>query len=142
MSRTHVPAELRRLVRERAGNCCEYCLIPQSATFASHTIDHILAEKHGGLTSADNLAWACAVCNGLKGSDLASLDDETGVIVSLFHPRRDQWAAHFRLDEGRIAPLTAVGRVTVRLLHLNHADRIEERQMLLAAGVLRAPLTR
>lgn len=141
MSRTHIPADLRRLVRERALDCCEYCLIPQSAAFASHTIDHILAEKHGGPTSADNLAWACAVCNGFKGSDLASLDAETGTLVPLFHPRGHEWVAHFRLDKGRIEPLTAAGRVTVRLLQLNHADRIEERQLLLAAGVLHAPLT-
>ena len=48
MSATHVSASLRRLVRERAGECCEYCLIPEAMTWALHTIDHIIAEKHGG----------------------------------------------------------------------------------------------
>ena len=41
MSLTYVPAELRRLVRERARARCEYCLIPESAVFAPHEIDHI-----------------------------------------------------------------------------------------------------
>jgi len=37
MSATHVSASLRRLVRERAGECCEYCLIPEAMTWALHT---------------------------------------------------------------------------------------------------------
>ncbi len=61
MSRTHIPAELRRRVRQRARDCCEYCLLPESMTFATHEIDHVLAEKHGGTISAENLANACAV---------------------------------------------------------------------------------
>jgi hypothetical protein len=56
MSTTRVPAELRRLVRQRAADSCEYCLIPERATLATHAIDHIVAEKHGGITVADNLA--------------------------------------------------------------------------------------
>jgi HNH endonuclease len=39
-----------------------------------HEADHVIAEKHGGATSADNLAWACFYCNRFKGSDLASVD--------------------------------------------------------------------
>jgi 5-methylcytosine-specific restriction endonuclease McrA len=30
-------------------------------TWALHTIDHIIAEKHGGATTADNLALACTL---------------------------------------------------------------------------------
>lgn len=33
-----------------------------------------IAEKHGGPTSLDNLAWACLYYNRFKGSDLASID--------------------------------------------------------------------
>jgi 5-methylcytosine-specific restriction endonuclease McrA len=140
MSLTHIPAALRRLVRERADGRCEYCLIPESVTLAVHAIDHVVAEKHGGPTVADNLALSCTLCNGRKGSDLSSIDPETGALVPLFHPRRDRWPDHFRLAEGLIEPLTAVGRVTVRLLQLNHPDRVEERQLLVAAGVLQLPL--
>ncbi len=69
MSRTHIPAELRRQVRQRARDSCEYCLLPESLTFAAHEIDHVIAEKHGGPSDANNLALACALCNGFKGSD-------------------------------------------------------------------------
>jgi 5-methylcytosine-specific restriction endonuclease McrA len=50
MSKTYIPVVLRRQVYERAKGCCEYCLIPDVATFAPHEIDHIIAEKHGGRT--------------------------------------------------------------------------------------------
>jgi hypothetical protein len=141
MSQTYIPAELRRFVRQRAEDCCEYCRIPESVTFASHEIDHVIAEKHGGLTDASNLALSCAVGNGCKGSDLTSIDPQTGQIVPLFHPRRERWADHFQLVEARIEPLTPAGRVTVRLLQLNHPDRIEERKLLQAAGLLLPPGT-
>ena len=136
MSQTYVPAALRRFVRERAQDRCEYCLIPESATFAAHWIDHIVAEKHGGQTVAENLANSCVLCNQKKGSDLSSIDPDTGVLVALFHPRHDRWTDHFRLTAGRIQPLTATGRVTVRLLRLNDSERIEEREQLIAAGLL------
>jgi 5-methylcytosine-specific restriction endonuclease McrA len=137
MSLTHIPVALRRLVRERAGERCEYCLIPEAVAFAAHWIDHIVAEKHGGQTDADNLALSCVLCNQHKGSDLSSIDPETGLIVALFHPRRDSWENHFQLEGGQIKALTDVGRVTVRLLQLNRADRVQERELLGAAGLLR-----
>ncbi len=87
MSQTYIPVPLRRLVRERAQGRCEYCLIPESLTFAPHWIDHIVAEKHGGKTESENLANCCVLCNQRKGSDLTSIDAETGEIVPLFHPR-------------------------------------------------------
>ncbi len=139
MSETHIPAALRRQVRERAAGCCEYCLIPEAVTLAAHPIDHVIAEKHGGPTTADNLALSCTICNLHKGSDLASVDPLTGEVVLLFHPRRDRWVEHFRLVEGRIDPLTPTGRVTVRLLQLNAPQRVEERTLLVAARVIRPP---
>ncbi len=139
MSASHVSAALRRLVRERAGECCEYCLIPEVVTWALHTIDHITAEKHGGMTTADNLALACTLCNSRKGTDLTSIDEQTGAIESLFHPRRDRWIDHFQLVGGRIEPRTAKGRCTTRLLRFNDPDRVEERELLVATGSIRQP---
>ena len=130
MSVTYVPAELRRLVRERAKDLCEYCHISESATFAVHQIDHIVAEKHGGATSEDNLALCCTLCNRHKGTDLASIDPQTGEIVPLFHPRRHRWSEHFRAEGPRLLPLTATARATVTLLGLNHAARLTERTTL------------
>lgn len=137
MSVAHVPVELRRIVRQRAQDRCEYCLVPESVSFATHEIDHIVAIKHGGESREENLGLSCALCNGFKGSDLTSIDPETGLVTTLFHPRRDSWVEHFRLSEGRIEGITATGRVTARLLHFNIPDRIEERRLLEAAGLLR-----
>jgi 5-methylcytosine-specific restriction endonuclease McrA len=130
----HVPELLRRQVRIRAKGRCEYCLVPDEDTFFPHEPDHIIAEKHGGATTLDNLAWACAACNRYKGSDLASIDPLTQRLAALFNPRRQQWARHFRLEDARIEPLTAAGRATVRLLRLNDERRIEERQALMERG--------
>ncbi len=87
---------LRRLVRERAQGRCEYCLMPDGEPVYPHEPDHIIALKHGGPTSAENLAYACFECNRAKGSDIGSLDPQTGVLTALFHPRRDVWNEHFR----------------------------------------------
>lgn len=136
MSKTYISVALRRQVYERAKGCCEYCLIPDLATFAPHEIDHIIAEKHGGRTEAENLALSCSLCNKYKGSDLASIDLETGEIVPLYHPRQDLWHKNFQLEDAGIVPLTAKGRVTIQLLQLNRSDRVEERQLLLQTGML------
>ena|SRR5579883_2988952 len=140
MSTTYIPASLRKQVYERSKGSCEYCLIPGVASFAPHEIDHIIAEKHGGLTEAENLALSCTLCNKYKGSDLSSIDPETGEIVPLYHPRKDLWHEHFQLKDAEVIALTAKGRVTIRLLHLNRRDRVEERQLLLQAGMLKPSL--
>jgi 5-methylcytosine-specific restriction endonuclease McrA len=70
---TRVPDSLRVQVRERAGARCEYCLIHEDDAFYPHQPDHIIAEKHGGATDADNLAWSCFLCNHYKGADIASI---------------------------------------------------------------------
>ena len=74
------------------------------------------AVKHSGETIAENLALCCTVCNRFKGSDIASVDSEPGRLIALFHPRRDRWDDHYRVQDGEIIALTATGRVTVRLL--------------------------
>ena len=136
MSYSYVSAELREQVYKRANGCCEYCLIPEMAVLFTHQVDHIIAEKHGGLTEAFNLALACVLCNKYKGSDIASIDVETDEVVRLFHPRRDVWKDHFVLSAGKIKPLSAIGRVTLNLLQCNRAERISERELLIQAGVL------
>ncbi len=135
----YIPVELRRVVYERAGGRCEYCLIPETAVLVAHQIDHIISQKHGGLTESDNLALSCTLCNKYKGSDLASLDPVTGEIIPLFHPRRDRWLDHFRLNDAQFIPLTPKGRVTVRLLQLNNPERIEERELLIIARIFFVP---
>jgi hypothetical protein len=131
MSRTYVSTSLRRLVSDRAKNCCEYCLIPEILVLASHQVDHVIAEKHGGETIEKNLALSCSLCNQAKGSDIASIDPETGDTVRLYNPRQDIWQEHFYLDSesGAIQPLSAIGRVTVNLLRMNRLASLPSRQI-------------
>jgi hypothetical protein len=104
---------LRVEVARRANYRCEYCLLREEDAGFPHQIDHIISRKHGGLTSADNLAFACMLCNRHKGTDLSSIDELTGGVSRLFHPRRDRWTDHFLLTGAYIGPTTSVGRVTV-----------------------------
>jgi len=78
MSQTYIPTFLRRLVEQRAGSRCEYCLLLAIVSTFPHEVDHVIAEKHGGRTEENNLALACWRCNRRKGSDLGSFDPLTG----------------------------------------------------------------
>lgn len=131
---TRLSAEIRRQVIERAGNCCKYCLLHQEFVAATHQVDHVIAEKHGGQTSLENLALSCTVCNRRKGSDIGSLDPITGTLVPLFHPRTEEWSEHFRLDGLSIVGVTAAGRTTVAFLQLNAIERLLERVAFIQAG--------
>ena len=115
----------RKLVRtiwKRAGERCEYCLIPQFALPLPFQIDHIIAEKHGGPTVESNLALACPHCNRFKGPNIAGLDPESSQPVRLFHPREDTWGEHFEFEGARIVGRTPVGRATVQVLAMNAED--------------------
>jgi hypothetical protein len=133
---SYVPAALRKLVAERANGLCEYCLIHDRDTFFGCEMEHVIAEKHGGETTAENLAYACVFCNRRKGSDIASLASNSGPLTRLFNPRTDLWKEHFRFAEDDVTILsrTDIGAATLNLLELNHPDRILERQVLRAAG--------
>lgn len=128
---TYIPVELQRLVKRRANNCCEYCLLHEDDNFLSHEVDHIIAIKHRGKTRADNLCLSCFDCNRFKGSDLGSIDVETDNFAYLFNPRVMLWEDHFKFNGATIEPLTPTGRVSEFLLRLNSVDRIEKRQELL-----------
>ena len=131
---SYIPETLRRSVYERANGHCEYCLLSIRYAYLPYEVDHIIAEKHGGKTEDENLCLSCFECNRHKGSDIASYDEDIGDVVRLYHPRRDLWADHFRLEGAQIIPLTPIGRVTVRLLQLNDPERLLEREALIAVG--------
>lgn len=137
---TRVSRELRRQLNELAHDCCEYCLLHRSTSLFSLQPDHIIAEKHDGETSLENLALSCIDCNRNKGSDISSIDPLTRQLTPLFNPRIQQWDDHFRLDGVEIVPITAIGRVTVRILALNEAERLERRAI--AASLGRYPCSR
>jgi hypothetical protein len=119
---------LRQLVRDRAGNRCEYCRIRQVADplFAFH-VEHIIARQHGGPTVESNLALSCHHCNLHKGPNLTAIDPDTRAVVSLFHPRQQTWEQHFVLQGPLVVGLTATGRATVRLMSMNDLQRVRLR---------------
>jgi hypothetical protein len=129
-----VDTPTRNLVRERARNRCEYCLLPQEHSELTHHIEHIIAKQHGGSDEPDNLALACHRCNLRKGPNVSGVDTETGQVVPLFHPRRDEWLSHFQLKGPYIEGITPSGRATARLLTLNDARRLEIRAELMTRG--------
>jgi hypothetical protein len=131
---SYVAAELRRLVELRAGQSCEYCLIHESDTYLGCQVDHIVSEKHGGRTEAENLAFACTFCNQAKGTDIGSIVPGTGSYVRFFNPRTDQWADHFVLNGPMIIARTPIGEATARILGFNDAERLIERETLLRVG--------
>jgi hypothetical protein len=122
---------LRAQVRERAADCCEYCGLPQSALpFARFHVDHIIADQHGGPTELANLAFCCSRCNLSKGPNLSGIDNETGAVVPLFHPRTDTWAEHFTRRGTSIVGRTPTGRATVHVLKMNEDRRVQLRSAL------------
>lgn len=140
MSPVRLSPALRKEVRERAKGCCEYCLLHEAQAFFPHEPDHIIATKHGGQSTIDNLALACFDCNRFKGSDIASIDPNSRELTQLFNPRTQEWSEHFSIAGGLIRPRTAIGRVTESVLKLNLQSRVEVREML--ASVQRYPPTR
>ncbi len=134
MSVTYIPADLRRLVVARAEGICEYCLIAEDDTFYGCQADHIISEKHGGNTTAENLAYACVFCNQAKESDVGSIHWETASFVRFLNPRTDAWAEHFRLVGSAIEGLTPIGLVTARILGFNSVERVLERKTLQDMG--------
>ena len=133
MSRIPVSRQLRRLVADRADYRCEYCHLSEADTSVRHTVDHIIAVKHGGPTETDNLALACVGCNTNKGSDIATIDSASGELVPLFNPRLDNWDEHFAFDGVIIVGLTPIGRATVRMLQFNEPVQLQRR-----AGAMRS----
>lgn len=128
-------ARTRKLVRERAGDRCEYCHLPANADEWPFHVDHIIATVHGGTDDPHNLCWSCTQCNLHKGSNFASLDPATSAATNLFNPRTDIWHDHFELQsDGRILGLTPAGRATVRLLDMNGSPQLDLRGELFENG--------
>ena len=110
-----VDRALRELVRLRAAGLCEYCRISERLTLAEHEIDHVIAVKHGGPTAADNLALCCAVCNRFKGSDIGSLDSESGQLTPLFNSRVDPLISGTTIFRSAAERSSALPRSAARL---------------------------
>lgn len=88
----------------------------------------------GASSDSGNLAYACIRCNAWKGSDVGTVDPQSGALVSFLQPRRLRWDDHFPLRGAVIEPLTLEGTATARLLKLNLDKRVVERRLLMAVG--------
>jgi 5-methylcytosine-specific restriction endonuclease McrA len=126
---------LAELVRLRAANCCEYCRLPATLSSIPFEIDHIIARKHGGQTTADNLALSCFYCNSHKGPNIAGLDPQTKQVVRLYHPRNDTWEEHFRWEGAWLRGITAAGHATLEVLGINTSDLVLLRASLIREGL-------
>jgi len=102
---------LRKFVRDRAQDVCEYCRLPQQvAGFARFQVEHIKSKQHHGNDQPENLAWACPRCNAYKGPNLTSIDPESQELALIFNPRNDVWEEHFAQVGIEIIGLTSIGR--------------------------------
>jgi hypothetical protein len=136
MAREAIPRLVRRMVRDRAGDCCEYCRHPASHSCAPFVCEHVVPRVLGARSTMAELAWACPACNGHKYAKTQAPDSRTGRTVPLFNPRRQPWRRHFAwsADLMHIVGRTATGRATVEALHLNCPALIKLRTALRSVG--------
>jgi 5-methylcytosine-specific restriction endonuclease McrA len=128
--------EVRAVVRLRARDACEYCLLPTTNTFhVEHIIPANLWDEYvqgrllgvptrpgrSGPDNIDNYAWSCPYCNGRKGERVTR-----GVgrrVVRFFDPRYDFWPDHFTFLAGSkylfLDGLSPEGRATEQGLGFN-----------------------
>jgi hypothetical protein len=123
-------SSVRRRVRDRADDRCEYCGLAEEDSYIPHHIEHIRPKQHGGDDSLSNLALACQACNLKKGPNLAGIDPQSEMMVALYHPRQQLWEEHFIRRGGLIIGLTPTGRATVQVFDMNARERVKIRQDL------------
>lgn len=114
--------------------------MPSSVDPLPFQIDHIIAQKHGGASILENLALSCFHCNSHKGPNIAGLDPDSGELARLYHPRLDEWPNHFVWSGPTLRGSTPVGRVTIRVLVMNHPEQVAVRRSLMKEGVFPPPL--
>ncbi|MDL1895997.1 HNH endonuclease [Anaerolineae bacterium CFX7] len=128
--------ELRQRIASTARFRCGYCLTTQQVIGPLFEIDHILPRARGGSSDENNLWLACPHCNNEKSDQVEGVDPLTRNVVRLFNPRIDVWNEHFEWQEegAVIFGKTAMGRVTVAALDMNHPDIVSARRLWVIAG--------
>jgi 5-methylcytosine-specific restriction endonuclease McrA len=127
--------QLRKRIAIIASGRCEYCRVLEYLSHHDFHIEHIIGLQHGGASTPSNLAYACAWCNWKKGPNIATILEEKGELIPLFNPRTQSWFNHFEVENtGFLLGKTNIGKATIKLLELNHAERIEERAGMMVAG--------
>ena len=136
MSENRVTTQQRKIIIERAKNCCEYCLSQTRFAMQSFSIEHIIPQSKGGKTTLENLALACQGCNNHKYNKTEWRDPINNNFVALYHPRQQAWHDHFTWNENFtiVIGLTSIGRATVEALKLNREGVVNLRQVLYSVG--------
>jgi hypothetical protein len=136
MARRYLTVEEQQTIIERAQSRCEYCQSQMSYATQSFVFEHITPISRGGETMLDNLTLACGGCNGHKYNKVAVPDPIDGEMVSLYHPRQQQWSDHFGWNDDytQVIGLTPTGRATVEALNLNRPGVVNIRRLLWAIG--------
>ena len=121
----------------RAGHRCEYCRAPEAVFNFPFEVEHVVPVSRGGDDEETNWALACRACNLHKSAHVMAVDPETGAEADLFHPRRNRWDEHFRLDirDGRIEGLTPVGRAAVARMSMNSDPQLVARRQWIRLGL-------
>lgn len=124
------------IIINRAKARCEYCQTPELFSPQSFNFDHIYPFSKGGLTSIDNIAYACGGCNLYKSDKVDAVDPSTDTLVPLFNPRKQEWDQHFiwNKDFTLLIGTTPCGRATVQLLKMNRPGLIYIRTVLRLVG--------
>jgi hypothetical protein len=109
--------------------------MPEQFSYFKFHIDHIISLKHGGKTTAENLANSCSICNENKGSDIATFLHNPNSLFRFYNPRIDKWADHFNLDNsGEIIAKTDIGKATAKIFKFNNVESVIERKGLIEKG--------
>ena len=115
-----IPVRLIRQVRQRAGDVCEYCRLPQASQEATFHVDPVLPRSQNGPTELANLAPACVTCSLGKSARTSAVDPKTGNTAALFNPRTDDWSDHSAFTvTWRLRGRTDTGRATIEALGMN-----------------------
>jgi hypothetical protein len=127
-------AATRELVRRRADNDCEYCLLCQEHSAVPHQSSISSQRSMAGPTTRPTWRLRVTVTISARAPTFRGIDPLTGELVALFHPRRDRRADHFTIRVPRIEGVTPCGRATVRVLAMNDVRRLELRSELSVGG--------
>lgn len=114
---------IREQVRVRANYRCEYCGVSETNAGGLLTIDHFRPKSKDGADDLENLIYCCIRCNSYK-YDYYHTKEE----MKIWNPRKDSFNEHFFvLDNGELASLTSMGKMTIELLRLNRPSLVAYR---------------
>src|SRR6478672_4926222 len=115
--------EKTEYLRQLYGFACGYCGVTEAEEHGLLTRDHFKPLTRHGRNSVDNMVYACAECNRVKGDYFSETSGDR-----LLHPKNDDLHEHLCLEpDGNYRALSRLGRVYVRVLDLNRSACVKRR---------------